>query len=217
MRFTLSLLLVLAVAPVALAATPPVPKGQQAVLRKVGAFSAIEVSGALDLETRMGKPATVRLEGDPAAVGAIVTEVVGKTLRLHPRADSGLSNLWQAHTVHCVVTATQLTAITATGACHVVAHNLTGPAFRFTATGASSAKLDGQVTNLTTSLSGACQVDAPGLRVVDAKVNLSGACHMAVNASKSLNAVASGASEVKYMGKPKVTSQASGASSVIPR
>ncbi|MBU6430003.1 MAG: DUF2807 domain-containing protein, partial [Cyanobacteria bacterium REEB65] len=76
--------------------------------------------------------------------------------------------------------------------------------------------IGGHVHSMTASLYGACHLTADHLQADAATVSLSGASHATVWAVKTLSVAASGASRVSYAGKPTVTADLSGISSVHP-
>ena len=103
------------------------------------------------------------------------------------------------------------------GASHLRADVVSGDA-TFDASGASHAEVHGKGKTLKAMASGASHLDLDGFASGDASIEASGASHVVVNASGALNASASGASSVRYTGKPaSVNSSASGASSVKER
>jgi hypothetical protein len=80
--------------------------------------------------------------------------------------------------------------------------------------GASKVKLTGKASKLNLDASGASHLDASNFLVRDADIETSGASHVKINSSKSLNVDASGASHVSYKGGASVRKDISGASSV---
>jgi len=83
--------------------------------------------------------------------------------------------------------------------------------------GAGQVELSGQGDNLTINASGGSSVDLADYPVKDASIHASGASNVIVNASGTLNASASGASNVNYLGDPTLGSiDITGASSVSP-
>lgn len=70
------------------------------------------------------------------------------------------------------------------------------------ASGASTVKLTGKVDVFEAELSGAADLLAPGLVVKDAKMNISGAADAFVNVENSINAKASGVSNITLLNKP---------------
>lgn len=211
MRMMLAGLMGLGIATSAVAATPYTEP------RHVGSFDGVAASGALDLDVAIAKTASVTLVGDPKAVKNIVTKLEGHTLKLSPKESAGLSGLFAKSAVHATIRLPKLTSLSATGACHLVATGLATGSLQVTVTGASSAKLTGKLQHLNASATGASTVDAIGVSVPDARAMANGASRVSVGVTRKLSAVATGASTVDYAGHPKLTSSASGASSVKAR
>ncbi len=98
--------------------------------------------------------------------------------------------------------------------------NVTGSAgdLAIDASGASKISLAGSAGNVAVNASGASRVDASNLTVRDARLGVSGASEIWVNASGRLDANASGASHINYTGNPTMGNiQTSGASTVKPK
>lgn len=84
--------------------------------------------------------------------------------------------------------------------------------------GASKAKLVGMATLLSVKCSGASDVEAFNLESSVCNANASGASDMEINVAKEINAVASGASNIKYKGDAVIKNvKASGAASISHR
>lgn len=87
-----------------------------------------------------------------------------------------------------------------------------------TASGASSIFLAGTAANVQADASGASTIDLTELSAVDAQVDASGASNVTVNLDGILDADASGASTVTYMGNVEMGDiKTSGGSNVRPR
>ena len=88
---------------------------------------------------------------------------------------------------------------------------------RFDVSGAGRVTLSGSGEDAVIGASGASHMDLADFPVVDANVEASGASTVTVNASGRLDADASGASHVKYLGSPSLgTVDTSGGSSIEP-
>ena len=86
------------------------------------------------------------------------------------------------------------------------------------ATGASTVRLIGAGANLSGEASGASTLDLTDFVTADADVTASGASHIIVNTTGRLDAEASGASNVDYLGQPTLGNiSASGGSNVNPQ
>jgi len=81
--------------------------------------------------------------------------------------------------------------------------------------GASDVRLEGNGGNLLLNVSGASQVNLEEFTVQDAALDISGASEVIVNVNGDLNVSASGASDVTYVGSPRLGDiETSGASSI---
>ncbi|MBN2496238.1 MAG: DUF2807 domain-containing protein [Deltaproteobacteria bacterium] len=83
--------------------------------------------------------------------------------------------------------------------------------------GASDITLTGAVHELKLRASGASKARLAELRVEEAGVSLSGASEATVHAATALDVTASGASDLAYLGSPRLSEKCSGASSVRKR
>ncbi len=81
--------------------------------------------------------------------------------------------------------------------------------------GASQLKLTGNAQKVNADISGASILESFSFAIEEVQVKVAGASKASINVSKVLNAEASGASHIRYVGNPAtVTSNVSGASSV---
>jgi len=183
------------------------------VTRSVAPFDAIDASGAFELQVTAGaKTAEVVVEGDDNIVTHFVTQVSGSTLELHLESGS-----YEPKTPLVVrVSTPALENVQASGAIRIRATGLSGAAFRAELSGASHLRAAGTVDRAHVSSSGACKVEAFDLAAARVELELSGASKAEVSASELLDVQASGASTVRYRGKPEVKTSTSGASSVAP-
>lgn len=190
-----SLLLVTAVI-----ATGSAPAGAKTEDRsaQLGAFDAIEVGGAFDVEiSAKGKPSVV-VSGDEDVLERILTRVVGRTLRISLRHGHHLKGGAQVK-----IAAPGLKRLELSGAVEAELTNLSAASFELEASGATDVDLQGKCTTLRLSASGASDIDARELTTDTVKIDMSGAGSAKVHAGKSLDAEASGASTIRYWGNPK--------------
>ena len=85
------------------------------------------------------------------------------------------------------------------------------------ASGAVKAEVAGRATEQRIAISGAGDYRAAGLASENARVAVSGAGKVLVNAAKTLKIAISGAGSVEYLGDPKVTQDISGVGRVRRR
>jgi Putative auto-transporter adhesin, head GIN domain len=177
--------------------------------RDVGPFTAIDTSGALDVEVTCQKPASLEIEGDDNLLPLIETDVADGVLRIkstkHYSSRSGI-------TVR--ITVPNLERIQASGAGKFHVADLKNDRFEIHSTGVVSVSASGQTKTVQIDQSGAGRVDTHNLRAAAVDVNVSGAASVDVNATDELNVTVSGAAHVTYTGDPKVTKRVSGAGSI---
>jgi hypothetical protein len=196
-------------------------------------FDEVEVSNAVTAEITQGDTFGVAVRIDDNLLDHLQVTKEGSTLRI--RLKPGIVPL--NATVQAEVTMPELVRLGVGGAsqCTVAgfssamalsvdvfgASGLTGDIeagdARFDVSGASHATLRGSAQDVIIDVSGASSLDLSAFAVADANVVASEASHVTVNASGTLDADASGASSVRYLGNPTLgTIETSGASSVEP-
>lgn len=199
--------------------------------RAIGAFTKIDASGHLDIEIAQGDRHEVVVEAAAGDQRRVATVVEGDTLRITTARRHGWGTLRGSDRVpRIVVRVPAVESIALAGAVKLTAPSLTVPALRIAASGTTSIRIDqlkadslrlagsgavkaelaGQVTEQSISLSGAGLVRAPQLASENAKVSVSGAGSVIVNAQKTLRVSLSGAGSVEYLGNPEVKQSVSG-------
>lgn len=104
--------------------------------------------------------------------------------------------------------------VSLSGASKLEGELASGPA-RISLSGASRVELDGRAETLKVDASGASHAELARFRSREVEVDAGGASHVTVFASERLDADASGASSIQYLGEPNHrTSKTSGASSI---
>lgn len=180
--------------------------------RSVGAFTGVEVAGAVHVAITVGGPASVAVTADDNLVARVTTSVDGDRLRI---ATSGSFSPKVAMTV--AVTTPSLSTLALAGATSADVRGLAGERVALALAGASKAAVAGTVRQVTIDAGGASRLDADQLVADDATVAAAGASRVTVHATGTLTVDARGASEVTYRGAPTVRETVSGASRVAPR
>ncbi len=192
-----------------------------AEVRKVAGFSAVEVSGAIDLYLSQGNEEAVAISASSEEIKSrIRTEVRGSTLRIYLDGKGINWKLWNNNKMKAYVTFKTLTGIEASGACNVKAASvirqnelkieLSGASdfngevaigkLKLDASGASNIKISGKAESTILDASGACNIKAYDLITDMCKIEASGASNIKITVNKELNAQASGGSSVFYKG-----------------
>ncbi|CAG0973356.1 hypothetical protein BURK1_01346 [Burkholderiales bacterium] len=202
-------------------------------VRTPGAFTRIDLSGLASVELVQGDRHEVVVESPAGRQDRVRTRVEGGTLVVSTGGTRGDWRLFGGagrQTSRIVITAPAIEAITVSGAVKIAARalevpslrisasgatairieSLTAETLRFSGSGAVKADLAGKVSDQAISLSGAGSVRAPNLASESAKVSVTGAGHVIVNAAKDLRVSLSGAGSVEYLGNPELRQSVSG-------
>jgi len=199
----------------------------------VSDFDSLEVSQAFKVTITQGDTSSVVIRIDDNLQPHLRVEQVGQKLSIGLDTDLGFN--FGNTTLEADITMPSLAALEASGACEVtlvdfvidgdvtleasgasaIGGNLQAGGVDLTLSGASSASLTGSADGLSVDASGASSADLGAFPVGDVVVVVSGASSATVNASGTLDADASGASNVTYLGSPTLRNvNTSGASSV---
>lgn len=195
-------------------------------------FDRLEVGDAMNVTVEQGDIFSVNIKGDRRNLDDLAVDKVGNTLRVRFVDDR---NHNRQHDTYVTITMPSFAgavfsgAVRATvvgfdneGAVDLTLSGASTTQFQVHATslqlrisGASDLYLSGAAKSLTAQVSGASKLRGYELAAEDADVEASGASMIRVNASNSLHAVATGASDVFYKGNAAVNASASGASRVL--
>jgi hypothetical protein len=198
--------------------------------RKVGDFRKLSISGGYKVILKQDSSMSLKITADDNLLKYIKTEVTGDRLRIYSRRN--LCNNGQL-TVNIGIR--NLDELKASGAVEVESDGkIHTQDLHFKLSGATKITMDLNAANVTTSGSGATELNLKGQAtshdidlsgvghvyafdfvVGSCEIQTSGAGHSDVNVLNSLHVHSSGASEVRYRGNPSsVTNDKSGASSV---
>jgi hypothetical protein len=174
-------------------------------------FTSVEAEGAFDIEWVPGPPScTIRT--DENLLRHVETSMDGRKLRMEWHGQ-----LHPTHGMKVKLSSSSMTAARLTGAVRLSATRLSGKGFYLDGTGATRTTVDGAVTELMATMTGASKLDAESLQVKTAELSISGAGKAEVSASDVLKVAISGAGKVTYSGDPVVEKHISGAGSIRKR
>jgi hypothetical protein len=196
-------------------------------------FSQLEVSHTFQVNVSQGDAFRVIVRVDDNVVEYLDVATVGKTLKIG--LDSDRNYDLQRATIEAEVTMPKLNGLELSGASKVTvtgfvsqqeldidlsgASVLNGDILTNDASvdlsGSSQIALSGSARNLRIGASGASVAHLADFQVGEATVEASGASVVTVNASSRLDAEASGASQVHYLGSPTLGRQETSGASVI--
>lgn len=200
--------------------------------RKVGPFTAVNVSGSMNVYVTQDSSYSVKIEADENLMEYIDIHVDGERLYVEP--EHGF-NLDPSGKIKVFVSAPTVDRFKASGACDIYSQskitsnnpiviNISGagkaemevqaPEVNVGLSGAGTIKLRGQTKDFIVEGSGSSDIQCFDLMTENARIRISGAGDAEVFASVSLDARISGAGGVKYRGNPTVKQNVSGAGSI---
>ena len=178
--------------------------------RSVSGFTAVNLSGAFEVEIVAQKEPGLEVEGDDNLLPLVRTEVKNGVLDVFNEKPFSTKNA-----IRVRISVPQLDAVSTSGASDVVISGVKSEDFNISTSGAGSLKISGEARVFDLQMSGAGEVDAKDLRSERVTVNSSGAAEATVYASEDLTVSASGAGTVDYYGDPKnVSENVSGGASI---
>jgi hypothetical protein len=166
--------------------------------RAVGNVGALDVSGPLEVNVRVGPAPSLEVDADSNLLPLIRTEVSGGALRMWVAG-----NVRSNNSLRVTYTVPTLTQVRASGSGRLTVSELNGAPLDFSKSGSGTAQLSGRVSRLDVQQSGSGQVNASALRTGDANLNLNGSGRL------SLGQVQGGALTANVHGSGSL--QASGA------
>lgn len=210
---------------------------KDAELRQVGDFEGVEVSSAIDLQLSQGNENSVAISAPGEANRSGVKTEVKK----------GILHIWYENKnwfkgggrkIRAYVSAKTFRLVAASGACDVMVNGelksdelairLSGASdfkgtvrasnLKIDLSGASDVVIKGSAANLSIDASGASHFKGFDLVTDNCRVDASGATDIKITVNKVLNAEASGATNIDYMGTGMVGDlRTSGASNIRKR
>jgi hypothetical protein len=170
--------------------------------RNVPAFTAVDISGAYEVEIVAQKEQSLEIEGDDNLLPLIKTDVENGVLHLYN--EKGFNT---KEKLHVRIALQSLDGINTSGASDIVATGVKTDEFKVEASGASKVQISGEAQTLDVGMSGASELKAEDLHARNVQINLSGAANADVYATDALRASVSGAGNVNYYGDPKNVSE----------
>lgn len=212
---------------------------KNAVTRSIGSFSAIKVSGGIDLYLSQGETEALAVSASEEKYrDKIRTEVKNGTLEIwydQDKLQDKLNLNSGNRKMKAYVSFKSINKLNASGASDVLVSgtinlnslrlDLSGASdfkgkvkltdLNIDMSGASDVNIEGSVSTLRIDASGASDLKGYNLSSDDAVVDVSGACDVNITVNKTLSAEASGASSISYKGNAVVKKMnSSGASSI---
>jgi hypothetical protein len=204
-------------------------------VRPLSGFSAIGVSGGIDLNIRQGDEFLVEAVNSGGSPEDIVTTVEDGTLTIRRNRSEGWFDWFDDYSVN--VTLPELSAIQSSGGSEVrIDGTITGDELGISASGGSDIvavldvtnlavsssggadlTLSGAAVSVTIQASGGSDIDARELSTERATIQSSGGADIDLGVSGQLVAQASGGSDISYFGDPTTDIAVSGGADVTQR
>lgn len=207
-----------------------------AQVRKLSGFTAIEISGAIDLYLAKGNEdaVAVSVSSDDIA-NHIRTELKDNVLKIYFENRGWNWKSWTNTKMKAYVTVANLKRLEVSGACNVrttgvlkgndLMVEMSGASdflgevslqnLKMELSGACAVKMSGVAEKATISLSGASSMKSYDLKVDYCKLDASGASDIRITVNKELNARASGGSSINYKGEGLIRDISSGGASSV--
>ena len=186
--------------------------------RLISSFDAIVVTGSVDVYLSQEEEVSVTVEADQNLQEIIQTEVRGNTLHISER-----KNIRKAEARKVYVNFQELTSLIAKGATDIYGRTpIRARSLEIGISGASDVTLEvyvdelvcriqgaadgylsGEATAMIARVSGSSDLEAGDLVSQSCQVEASGASDAVVHATESLDAKASGSSDIEYQGNPQ--------------
>lgn len=178
--------------------------------RDLSGFTSVKTGGAITVDVIAQKDFDVEVEADDNLLQYVKTEIKGDTLKIYTEGNISTRNQMRVR-----ISMPQIESLDISGASNANLTDVRNETLQLDASGASKIKVNGETRELIVDLSGASRLDAESLKAENVNVDASGASSATVVVLNDLNAEASGASNIRYLGEPKnVKKDTSGASSV---
>jgi RNA polymerase sigma factor (sigma-70 family) len=200
----------------------------------VADFSAVGASAAFNLEVTRGDKYSVSVTADDNLFEVIKVEKKDAALQV---SMTDITEVETKNPMRVVIAMPSLKSVDMSGACNCtlkgfetkgefvaklsgassISGSIKAESVKLDLSGASKVQLEGSAKNGTVRCSGASSAKLKDFNLDSANVHLSGASHAVVNCKSMLDFDVSGASNLKYLGDPKIgKKETSGVSSAMP-
>ncbi len=174
-------------------------------------FSAIEISGAYELDVAVGEAYSVVLSGPADEMARVEARVSNGALKLGSRKRAlGEKRHGDHESVRAVVTMPSLDRLAVSGVVEADISGVRAGAFRVNLSGVGEVTIAGACGSLDARVSGVGELNARALECDNADVALSGMGEASVYAREAATAEVSGMGEINIYGSPKTVDKRGG-------
>ena len=181
--------------------------------RNTADFNGVGVSGVFQVEVTAGKDFSVQVQADDNLLPYIRTEVKRGILEIET------TERIESHTpLRVLVSAPNIESIEVSGVSDVSVAGVATSSLEIQASGRSKVNVAGKTDGVNVEVSGGSSVEAEDLKAQTASVAASGSSRVSVFVTERLTSSASGASTIVYSGGPtSVAKNTSGSSKVYQK
>ncbi len=165
--------------------------------RKPGEFHAINITGTIGVDARIGPTTSVEVRGTTDRLKQVSTDVKNGVLVIGTKGELKNSHL------RVIITAPSLDALTVSGTGELTVKGITSPRLDVSVPGTGQVTVAGTTTDLHLSIGGTGGVKAKELIAATASVTIAGTGQTVVHASRALDVTVSGTGAVEVYGKPE--------------
>lgn len=169
--------------------------------RTVASFESIKLSGAVDLELRIGPQLRVEIVADDNLLRYVTTTVKNKTLTVELDRKPG-DSIEARGPMKAIISAPSISAVAVLGSGDAVVTGVSGEQFTMAVSGSGSVKASGKAKRVQVAVDGSGDIFAKDLTAASATVALHGSGDISVFASESITAALSGSGDIDVYGKP---------------
>lgn len=179
--------------------------------RQVSGFSSVEVSGSAKLIVEQGAVESLSVTADDNLLQYLTSEVNGSKLTLGTKGNTSIS---PTAPITYTLSVKKLNEIGASGSVNVDAKGIQTDSLAVAVSGSANISISGQSPDQKIAISGSADYQAGNFNTKDTSISISGSAKAVVAVSDRLDVKVSGSGDVRYIGKPEVTKDISGAGSV---
>ncbi len=137
--------------------------------RAVGSLTALEMSGQVQVDVRVGQAASLQVEADSNLLPMVRTSASGDSLKVWVEGNVRTNN-----PIRVIYTVPQLSRIRGNGSGRLTVSELNGGSLVLSREGSGASRLSGKVGNLNLQLNGSGDVDASALQSGNTNLNIVG-------------------------------------------
>lgn len=178
--------------------------------RQVDAFERIELSGAVDVQAKVGPERSVVVEAAESVIADVETVVDEGALEVRMKKGLHLN----PGPIRVTITAPTLSSLDISGSGDGLVEGVAGERFEVSVAGSGDVEVRGAVEAVSVSIAGSGNVDVRDLQAKTADVRISGSGDIRVTATETVEGSVSGSGDVTVHGGATCSVRVSGSGDV---